>query len=113
MHVDRIDVHCHYTGGVAQQLFGNAGYTLTGGATVGRWTLDGALAFMDRHGIAVQILSLPFVMPLPWHDPGFAVRFAREVNEDLAHIIKEHPDRFGAFATVPLNNPDEALTEIR
>jgi 6-methylsalicylate decarboxylase len=61
----------------------------------------------------VQILSLPLVMPLPKDDPGFAIRFARDVNGDLAGLITKHPDRFGAFATLPMNTPEDALTELR
>jgi aminocarboxymuconate-semialdehyde decarboxylase len=51
-------------------------------------------------------------MPAPPGDPGFATRFSRQINEDLAGVIKERPDRFGAFAALPLNDSDAALNEI-
>jgi predicted TIM-barrel fold metal-dependent hydrolase len=107
----RTDVHCHYNGGVVEELIKRTGYRPRGGYVVGRWTMDGALSFMDRHEIGAQILSLPIVMPASVGDSGFAVRFARQVNEELASLIKERPERFGAFATVPLNDADTALVE--
>ena len=107
---DRIDVHCHCNGGVVQQVIERTGYRPRGGYVVGRWTVDGTLRFMDRHGIGAQILSLPLVMPASVGDAGFAVRFARQVNEDLAALIQDRPERFGAFATVPLNDADADAT---
>jgi hypothetical protein len=44
-------------------------------------------------------------------DPDSSTRVAREINEDFATLIGEHPDRFGA-AAVLLRSPDAALTEI-
>jgi predicted TIM-barrel fold metal-dependent hydrolase len=95
-----------------QQLIESTGYRPRGGYVVGRWTLDGALSFMDRHEIGAQILSLPLAMPAPGGNAGFVARFSRQINEDLAGVIKDHPNRFGAFAALPLNDPDAALTEI-
>jgi predicted TIM-barrel fold metal-dependent hydrolase len=75
------------------------------------WSADVALEFMDTHGIASQVLSIPLSLASRG-DPESTTRFAREINEDFATLVAEHPDRFGAFAAVPLNSPDEALTEI-
>lgn len=37
----------------------------------------------------------------------------RQVNNDLAQQISEHPDRFRGFATLPLHDPAAAAEELR
>jgi len=38
---------------------------------------------------------------------------ARAANDQLAELVRKHPDRFIAFvASLPLNNPDESLREM-
>lgn len=113
MNARRIDVHNHYFGGAVARWFAESGFTPRGGYRLGNWTVADALAFMDRHEIAAQILSLPMTPPAPALDPGFPGRFARQVNEEYAALIKERPDRFGAFAALPLNDPHAAIAEIR
>jgi predicted TIM-barrel fold metal-dependent hydrolase len=66
---------------------------------------------MDAHGIAAQVLSIPMSLASSG-DPDSSARFAREINDDLAGLIDEYPDRFGAFAAVPLSRPDAAQAEI-
>jgi predicted TIM-barrel fold metal-dependent hydrolase len=57
------------------------------------------------------VLSIPLSLASRG-DPESTARFAREINEDFAMLVGEHSDRFGAFAAVPLDSPDGALTEI-
>ena len=108
----RIDVHTHYLGGAVQRLF-ESGFTLTGGYRMSvQWTATAALEFMDRHSIATQILSVPWAFIGNSDDPGFATTFCRQVNEEYAALIDDHPGRFGAFAAIPADDPDDALAEI-
>lgn len=109
---NRIDVHTHYLGGAVRRLL-DGGFTLRGGYRMPvPWTSRNALGFMDRHEIATQILSVPWAFTGTDEDPGFGTRTCRENNEDYAALIKEYPGRFGAFASVPADGPDEALAEI-
>lgn len=108
----RIDVHTHYLGGAIQRLF-ESGFTLTGGYRMSvRWSPSAAIEFMDRHSIASQILSVPWAFTGRPGDPAFATMLCRQVNEEYATLIDDHPGRFGAFAAVPADHPDSALTEI-
>jgi predicted TIM-barrel fold metal-dependent hydrolase len=77
-----------------------------------RWTPDAALAYMDRQGIAAQIVSMPMSFTGSADDPEFGTRISRMINEGNARLIAEHPDRFGAFATLPADGPDAALAEL-
>jgi predicted TIM-barrel fold metal-dependent hydrolase len=67
---------------------------------------------MDDLGIATAILSVP--------RPGFffgdrdaARAMAREMNEYGADLVRERPDRFGLFASLPLPAVEEAAEEVR
>ena len=72
---------------------------------------DRRLADMDDQGVDVQVLSLasPGVQNLPAAD---AVSVAREVNDTLAEIVKGHPERFQALATIPTSAPEAAAAEL-
>jgi predicted TIM-barrel fold metal-dependent hydrolase len=115
MQAGRIDVHAHYIGGAFGRWLIASGFLPAGAdpdaVSVPVWSPELAGEFMDAHGIATQVLSIPIFLSSRG-DPESASSFAREINEDFAALIAEHPDRFGAFAAVPLGRPDEALTEI-
>jgi 6-methylsalicylate decarboxylase len=107
---NRIDVHSHYLGGAAARLLAGAP-PMPGGYRLGPWTTQRALEFMDRHDIATQLLSFPLDVSARL-DERQAAQFARTLNEELAGVVKEHPDRFGAFATLPLLAADAAVAEL-
>src|SRR5689334_12461404 len=66
---------------------------------------------MDRVGIDVEVVSLStpnlFFADAP-HQPAIA----RLVNDAYAELMVQHPTRFKAFASIPMDSPDEALTEL-
>jgi 2,3-dihydroxybenzoate decarboxylase len=56
------------------------------------------IKYMDEHGVGYTILSYtaPGVQDI-W-DPAEAHALATEINDYIAPIVKQHPNRFGAFA---------------
>jgi aminocarboxymuconate-semialdehyde decarboxylase len=82
-----------------------------GGINPPRWSLDGAIAYLDEAGIdvAVPSISTPGVY---FGDARAAGTLARRVNEYLAEIKRDRPDRFGGFASLPLPDVDGALEEV-
>lgn len=76
------------------------------------WSLEDQLAMMDRHGISASVMSVP-PPGVFLGDPKTAVRMAREVNEDIAEIVRRHPTRFDGLAALPLPDVDAALEEVR
>jgi 2,3-dihydroxybenzoate decarboxylase len=66
---------------------------------------------MDRWGTAYSILSLnsPAVQCIP--DLASAVEVAKRANDVLAEHVQRHPSRFGAFAALPMQDPDAAARE--
>ena len=113
MSARRIDVHTHaMTQGVVAELAAR-GFRPTGGYTISvQWTPDAALAYMDRHRIAAQVVSMPMVFAGSDEDPEFGTRLCRMINEGNAELIAKHPGRFGAFASLPADGPEQALTEL-
>jgi gamma-resorcylate decarboxylase len=70
------------------------------------------LAEMDRHGIALSILSLnsPAIQAIA--DTGAAIDTARRANDVLAEAVERYPDRFAGFAALPMQDPDAAAREL-
>ena len=44
--------------------------------------------------------------------PDEAVRICRQTNDILAQIIQKYPERFAAFATLPMDSPDDAAKKL-
>jgi predicted TIM-barrel fold metal-dependent hydrolase len=71
---------------------------------------DERVALMDETGLDVQVLSLT-TPGLHEMGPG-SVDLARRVNDGIAEAVARHPDRFQAFATLPVSVPDAAAREL-
>jgi len=73
---------------------------------------DKRLALMDRHGIELMILSLnaPAIQGI-W-DVRRADELARSANDFVADQVSKRPQRFQAFAALPMQVPDLAILEL-
>ena len=76
-----------------------------------QWTVAKTLEDMERGGVATSILSLPHP-PSIWGDIDTGRRLAREWNEYMAGMARDHPGRFGVFAAVPIFDIEGSLREI-
>lgn len=67
---------------------------------------------MDKHSIAISVLSLnaPAVQGIP--DRGRASALARRANDMLAERIAKHSRRFAGLAALPMQDPDAATAEL-
>ena len=76
--------------------------------------LDVRFKIMDEFGDDYrQILSTAAPAPEEMAGPDVSPDLAAIGNDALAEIVAKHPDRFAGFiATLPMNNPDEAVKEI-
>ncbi|MFI5844765.1 amidohydrolase family protein [Catenuloplanes sp. NPDC051500] len=72
---------------------------------------DARIAWMDDQGVDIQILSLtpPGTQPL---DPAPARLLSRRANDIVAEVIRRHPARLRAFATLPMADPEAAVAEL-
>ena len=71
------------------------------------------IAYMDQAGIELAILSLnaPGIQAIL--DPEKAIAVAQKANDRLAKAVADHPDRFRAFAALPMQDPKAAGEELR
>jgi predicted TIM-barrel fold metal-dependent hydrolase len=110
---NRIDVHAHAISDDVIGVLLARGFKLTGGYQIPvRWSPDAALAYMDRHEIATQVVSIPMTFAGSDDDPGYGTRVCRMINDGNAELIAKYPGRFGAFASLPADGPNEALAEM-
>ncbi|MFT5500821.1 MAG: putative TIM-barrel fold metal-dependent hydrolase [Woeseiaceae bacterium] len=70
------------------------------------------LEHMDRSGIEFAILSLNAPGIQGVLDTNEAIALARKGNDKMAAAVSAHPKRYGAFATLPLQDPDAASAEL-
>ncbi|PKA68150.1 putative TIM-barrel fold metal-dependent hydrolase [Pseudomonas baetica] len=109
-----VDVHAHYLPPQYTQALSDAGLvTLDGGFPIPAWSEAATLAHMEEHGIETLILSVSSPSVGFLDDQSKRVKLARHVNEFAADIVRRNPQKFGAFATLPLPNVDDSLAEIR
>lgn len=74
--------------------------------------LDARFRVMDQFPGYRQIPSLASPTPEQIASPDQSPDLARIANDAMAQMVARHPHRFPSFvATLPLNNPDAALTE--
>jgi 6-methylsalicylate decarboxylase len=113
MSARRIDVHSHAMSEDVVAALAARGFKPTGGYQISvRWTPEAALAYMDRQEIAAQVVSMPMAFAGSEDDPEFGTRLCRMINDGNAELIEKYPGRFGAFASLPADGPDQALAEL-
>ena len=74
---------------------------------------DARVAALDRADLEVQVLSSWINLTAYGLDAAKGERWSRRVNEALAAEAARRPDRFEAFATAPLQQPELAAAELR
>ncbi len=124
----RIDFHTHfYPEAYLEDLAREPGVARVSRDEAGRWVVhyagdynivaDGHISVearfrdMDAAGIDVAVLS--FTTPgVHVEAPERGVRLARLVNDAYAALVRAHPNRLSALATLPLQAPDAAAEEL-
>jgi aminocarboxymuconate-semialdehyde decarboxylase len=77
-----------------------------------RYTPEQRLADMDSDGTDVQVVSIHTPL-FPYHwDTTAAIQASREVNDEIAGMTKQWPDRFAGLATLPLQDVDASIQEL-
>lgn len=107
----RIDVHHHILPPEYISALASLDITSSGGRPLPAWDVQSSLELMDRYSIATAITSIsePGVY---FGDRLFARELARRCNEYSAQLMHKYPQRFGAFAILPLPDVAAALLEL-
>lgn len=77
-----------------------------------KWSAEAHFQFMADAGIDYSILSLP-TPHIYRGDAAQSRKVARAINEEMAKLTQEYPDRFGFVAALPLPDVEGSLEEIR
>ncbi|KAA2258159.1 amidohydrolase [Solihabitans fulvus] len=112
----RIDVHAHLWTDDYLDLLDSYGRTDTGtqrgtGAGATEQELAARFALNDSVGIDHQVLSVSPQVP-HFAEQRHAVHAAKHANDLYASVVARWPERFSAFAALPLPHTDAALTEL-
>jgi aminocarboxymuconate-semialdehyde decarboxylase len=111
----RIDVHAHYWTDDYLDLLVDLGKADAGAArgigAGGGAELDARLALMDRAGVDMQVLSACPQMPYG-QDQAKATAVAGFVNDQYAKLVQAYPNRFRAFAALPMPHLDQSIGEL-
>lgn len=76
-------------------------------------TAEAKIADMDRLGVDMQLLSPAPAQYYYWAEPDAARQAARMINDKIAATVAAHPDRFAGLGTIPMQDPQMAVAELR
>jgi aminocarboxymuconate-semialdehyde decarboxylase len=114
-----IDVHAHVTPQRFQEvvLAGDHWHGMTADDgeldnLVNRWKPDRRIEEMDRIGVDVQVVSPTDVFYQYDRDPQTTARIASACNEEVAEMVRDHPDRFMGLGTLPMQDVELAKAEM-
>jgi aminocarboxymuconate-semialdehyde decarboxylase len=79
----------------------------------GGWDVERRLGDMEKAKFDLQVVSvLPQTVAYE-EEPALALALSQIQNDQIAALVKRHPDRFLGLGTVPLQSPDASVTELR
>jgi aminocarboxymuconate-semialdehyde decarboxylase len=76
------------------------------------WDLELRLAHMDKHGVDMQAVCATVHTFFYDAEPALGLACAALQNDEISAVVKRHPDRFVALATLPLQDPPRAAEEL-
>jgi uncharacterized protein len=77
------------------------------------WDLDERFRLMDDFDDYAQVISLAAPAIESLGDPSLSAELAELANDELAELVRSHPERFPAFvAGLPMNDVDATLAEV-
>ncbi|MEV5281848.1 amidohydrolase family protein [Streptomyces sp. NPDC052811] len=107
-----VDVHSHFVTPSYVAAAEAAGHRMPDGMPdYPAWSPGAHLELMEQGGIRTSLLSISSP-GTHFGDDRAARVLAREVNEYAADLVREHPGRFGHFASLPLPDVEGSLAEL-
>jgi len=105
------------TGRLSEKAMVDRGY-LSGDLPFGRHSMleemndtEGRLERLNAAGVTVQVLSYPLA-GAALLQAREAASCAKDANDAISRRITEHPDRYAAFAHLPLTDPNASADEL-
>jgi predicted TIM-barrel fold metal-dependent hydrolase len=110
----RIDVHSHFLPPFYRTALAENGHSHPDGMpAIPEWSLDRHLEMMSVANVSRSMLSIssPGTHIGPGNDE-LGRNLTRECNAYAAKLKKQHPDKFGVWAALPLPDIEASLAEI-
>ena len=76
------------------------------------WSPATRIKECNQHQVDVQVLSTIPVMFSYWAKPDDTLDLAKFLNDHIAGIIQDYPDRFIGLGTLPMQAPELAVIEL-
>lgn len=76
-------------------------------------SIDERIADMDKMGVDIQAVAISVYQYYYWAEPEVGLTVTSMINDELAEAVATRPDRLVGLGTVPLQDTDLALVELR
>ena len=106
------DYHSHIITPEYRAALAEHGMLMDEGFPLPTWSAEEHLQLMDESSIAKSILTHPAPHPY-FGDQEECYRLCRQFNEQAADVCRQHPDRFGFCAVLPLPDVQAAIREAK
>ena len=116
-----IDIHAHISPADFVEAFrkGESWHGIPANAVANQrynpktsWTPEERLADMNSLGVDVQVLSTNASFYFYEKAPAQITAMAQDCNDYVAQLIKDSPQRFAGFATLPMQDIPAAIAEL-
>jgi len=77
------------------------------------WDAETRMKECNEHHVDVQVLSTVPVMFSYWAEPAHCLEVSKFLNDHIADITARYPKRFIGLGTLPMQDPDLAIEELR
>ena len=116
-----IDIHAHITPAAFVTAFakGEEWYGIAPAEAANQrnnpktsWTPEERIADMDSLGVDVQVLSTNAFFYNYEKDAAIVTAMAQECNNYVGSLVKDRPDRFSGFCTLPMQDITASIAEL-
>jgi len=107
----RIDIHHHIVPKFYVGTLKEIGITTCFGLAFPDWSPEKAINVLNKNKIATAITSIS-TPGVYFKNSAFSSELASQCNEYSAELIRKYLGRFGAFASLPLQDVEGSLNEL-